>query len=240
MTTSSRFGSRARRIEPETLERLPDFARRLTWFIDNRPELKRSVACMESPGMHGRRILAILDPDRLRRLLKVALDESEFLSDYGIRSLSKIHRDRPYVAQFGDRQLRVDYEPGESHSGLFGGNSNWRGPVWFPLNFLIVEALQAFHDYYGDDITFEFPSESGRMATLGEIAAGLSQRLFALFLRNDRGVRPADGPNETLQTDPHFAEHLLFHEYFHGDDGRGLGASHQTGWTGLVAALEDA
>jgi hypothetical protein len=227
-------------IEPETLERLPDFARRLKWFIDNRPELQRSVAGMESTGMQGRRILAILDPDRLRRLLKVALDESEFLSDYGIRSLSKIHRERPYIAQFGDRQLRVDYEPSESHSGLFGGNSNWRGPVWFPLNFLIVEALQAFHDYYGDEIRFEFPSESGRMATLGEIAAGLSQRLFALFLRNDRGVRPADGPNETLQTDPHFAEHLLFHEYFHGDDGRGLGASHQTGWTGLVAALEDA
>jgi hypothetical protein len=224
-------------IEPETLERLPNFARRLQWFVDNRPELKRSVSCMEAPGMHGRRVLAILDPDRLRRLLAVALDEAEFLSPYGIRSLSKIHQSRPYVADFGGKELRVDYEPAESRSAVFGGNSNWRGPVWFPLNFLIVEALRTFDDYYGGNARFEFPAGSGRQSTLGEIATALSQRLRALFLRDGAGARPADGPNPLLQNDPHFREHLLFHEYFHGDDGRGLGASHQTGWTGLVAAL---
>jgi hypothetical protein len=141
------------------------------------------------------------------------------------------------VADFGGKELRVDYEPAESRSAVFGGNSNWRGPVWFPLNFLIVEALRTFDDYYGGDARFEFPAGSGRQSTLGEIATALSQRLLALFLRDGAGLRPADGPNALLQNDPHFREHLLFNEYFHGDDGRGLGASHQTGWTGLVAAL---
>ena len=224
-------------IDPHTLERLPAFARRLQWFVENRPELKRGVACMETPGLHGRRVLAILDPERLRRLLAVALDEAEFLSPYGVRSLSKIHQSRPYVADFGGKQLRVDYEPAESRSAVFGGNSNWRGPVWFPLNFLLIEALRDFHAYYGDEARFEFPTGSGSDASLGEIAASLSQRLMALFLRGADGLRPADGPDQTLQRDPHFRDHLLFNEYFHGDDGRGLGASHQTGWTGLVAAL---
>jgi hypothetical protein len=224
-------------IETATLERLPNFARRLAWFIENRPELRRSVACMNTPGMHGRRLLAILDPDRLRRLLQVALDENEFLSPHGIRSLSRIHATRPYVEHFGDRELRVDYEPGESRSAIFGGNSNWRGPVWFPLNVLLVEALRDFHGYYGDALTFEFPAGSGKSASLGDIATALSQRLFSIFLRDGNGYRPADGPSTLLQTDPNFRDHLIFNEYFHGDDGRGLGASHQTGWTGLVAAL---
>ena len=224
-------------IEPETLERLPDFARRLRWFVENRPELKASVACMETPGMHGRRILAILDPERLRRVLQVALDEAEFLSPYGIRSLSKIHKEQPFVAHIGGIDLRVDYEPAESRSAVFGGNSNWRGPVWFPLNYLFVYALRDFANYYGDDVRFEFPAGSGTQATLREIADGLAARLVSLFTRNADGIRPADGPNVTLQTDPYFREHLLFNEYFDGDDGHGLGASHQTGWTGLVAAL---
>jgi hypothetical protein len=224
-------------LDPGTLERLPNFARRLNWFVDNRPELKVGVACMETPGLEARRILAILDAERLRRVLAVALDEAEFLSPYGIRSLSKIHQSRPYVAHFGGMELRVDYEPGESHSAVFGGNSNWRGPVWFPLNFLIVQALRDFSAYYGDELRIEFPSGSGHAATLAEIANALAGRLVSLFTRNAAGIRPADGPNELLQTDPHFRDHLLFNEYFNGDDGRGLGASHQTGWTGLVAVL---
>ena len=224
-------------VEPQTLERLPNFARRLKWFVENRPELKASVACMETPGVRGRRILTILDPERLRRLLEVALDEAEFLSPHGIRSLSKYHRDHPYEVHIGGKELRVDYEPAESRSAVFGGNSNWRGPVWFPLNYLIVRALRAYAGYYGDEVRFEYPAGSDRQASLAEIADGLAQRLVGIFLRGADGRRPADGQNATLQTDPHFRDLLLFNEYFDGDDGRGLGASHQTGWTGLVEAL---
>jgi hypothetical protein len=224
-------------LEPHLLARLPNFKRRLEWFVENRPELRRNVACMETEGMEGRRLLAILDAGRLRRILQVALDEREFLSPHGIRSLSKCHQEHPFDEQFGAQRLRVDYEPGESRSGLFGGNSNWRGPVWFPLNFLIVRALGTFADYYGDEFTLEFPSGSGREMTLEQVAAALSARLVGIFRRDPSGYRPADGPNAKLQTDPHFRDLLLFNEYFHGDDGRGLGASHQTGWTGLVAAL---
>ena len=219
-------------IEPETLERLPNFARRLEWFVENRPELRRSVACMETPGMHGRRLLAILDPDRLRRLLHVALDKASFSARTASGRSRSSTSIRPTSPTSAERSCASITSRRESRSAIFGGNSNWRGPVWFPFNFLIVEALGELANYYGDGTTFEFPSGSGQHASLDEIATALSRRLFGLFLRGADGLRPADGPNATLQTDPHFRDHLLFNEYFHGDDGRGLGASHQTGWTG--------
>ena len=224
-------------IAPQLIERVPNFKRRMEWFIANRPELRRSVACMETERMEGRRLLAILHPEKLRRLLHVMLDENEFLSPYGIRSLSKYYERHPYVAEVGSYSLRVDYDPAESTSGLFGGNSNWRGPVWFPINFLIIEALQNFHFYLGDEFTVEFPTGSGNMATLWEVASDLSRRLVSLFARGADGRRPFNGGAAKPQRDRNFRDLLLFHEYFHGDDGTGLGASHQTGWTGLVAKL---
>jgi len=224
-------------IEPETLERLPAFKRRLQWFIRNRPDLRAGVACMETLGQGDRRLLSVVDPARLRRVLAVMLDEREFLSPFGIRALSRVHRDRPYVLPVNGREHRVDYEPGESSTGLFGGNSNWRGPIWLPVNFLLVESLQKFHHYLGDDFTVECPTGSGHMMTLAQVASELSRRMSRLFLRNDDGRRPAFGDSDTLQHDPHWRDLLLFHEYFHGDTGAGLGASHQTGWTALVAKL---
>jgi hypothetical protein len=224
-------------IPEQLLDRLPDFARRIKWFIENRPELRSSVACMETTGEEGRRLLAILTPDSLRRLLRPMLDENEFLSPHGIRSLSKYYEAHPYVAHLGTTDLRVDYDPGESRTGLFGGNSNWRGPVWFPVNFSIIEALQTYHFYYGDDLRVEFPTGSGNFATLWEVASDLSERLVKLFTRGPDGRRPFNGVATKLQTDPHFRDLILFYEYFHGDNGAGLGASHQTGWTGLVAKL---
>jgi hypothetical protein len=209
----------------------------MEWFVANRPELRQSVACMETERLEGRRLLAMLGPERLRRILSVMLDENEFLSPHGIRSLSKYYEDHPYVAELGQFPLRVDYDPAESRSGLFGGNSNWRGPVWFPINLLIIEALQNFHFYYGDEFKIEFPTRSGHQATLWEVASDLSQRLIGIFARGADGRRPFNGPSAKMQTDPHFRDLLLFHEYFHGDTGAGLGASHQTGWTGLVAKL---
>jgi hypothetical protein len=224
-------------LDPEILARLPAFARRLEWFIDNRPDLTGGSACMRTTGVAGRRLMSIVDRDRLRRILQVMLDENEFLSPYGIRSLSRKHRDEPFQLVVDGRTHRVDYEPAESSSGLFGGNSNWRGPIWFPLNFLLVESLQKFHFYLGDDFTVEFPSGSGRQATLADVAAELSRRLSRIFLRNGDGRRPAFGRSDKMQADPHFRDYLLFHEYFHGDEGSGVGANHQTGWTGLVAKL---
>jgi len=224
-------------IPPQLMERVPNFRRRMEWFVANRPELRQSVACMETERLEGRRLLAMLGPERLRRILSVMLDENEFLSPHGIRSLSKYYEDHPYVAELGQFPLRVDYDPAESRSGLFGGNSNWRGPVWFPINLLIIEALQNFHFYYGDEFKIEFPTRSGHQATLWEVASDLSQRLIGIFARGADGRRPFNGPSAKMQTDPHFRDLLLFHEYFHGDTGAGLGASHQTGWTGLVAKL---
>jgi hypothetical protein len=192
---------------------------------------------MRTPGQDGRRMFAVVDPERLRRVLSVMLDEREFLSPYGIRSVSAIHRERPFELSVDGAVHRVPYEPGESSSGLFGGNSNWRGPIWFPVNYLLVESLRKFHAYLGDGFTVELPTGSGRMCTLREVADELAARLSRVFLRDDRGRRPCFGGTELLQRDPHFRDHLLFHEYFHGDDGAGIGASHQTGWTGLVADL---
>ncbi|GAC1567282.1 MAG: glucosidase [Vulcanimicrobiaceae bacterium] len=224
-------------LQPQLLERLPNFTRRLEWFVANRPELSRNVASMESGGVDARRLLAVLDRERLTRVLGVMLDEAEFLSPHGVRSLSKYHRARPFVTRVSDVEFRVDYDPAESSGALFGGNSNWRGPVWFPLNYLLIEALQNFHFYYGDDVRIEYPTGSGAMKTLWEIATDLSERLIGIFLPAADGRRPCDGAGETLRDDPNFARPIRFFEYFHGDSGAGLGASHQTGWTGLVAKL---
>jgi hypothetical protein len=224
-------------LEPEALDRLPDFKRRLEWFIDNRPDLTENLACMRSEGLGERRLLSIVDETRLRLILSYMLDEREFLSPYGIRALSQFHREHPYVLHVNGTEHRVDYEPGESLSGLFGGNSNWRGPIWFPVNFLLVESLQKFHHYLGDDFKVEFPTGSGNMRTLRDVSGELSRRMTNVFLRDEKGHRPVFGNVEKFQTDPHWRDLLLFHEYFHGDSGSGVGASHQTGWTGVVTKL---
>jgi hypothetical protein len=224
-------------LEPELLERLPDFKRRLEWFIDNRPELTGNVACMRTAGMGERRLLSIATRDQLRRILQIMLDEDEFLSAHGIRALSRYHLEHPYVLSVDGTEHRVDYEPRESKTGLFGGNSNWRGPVWFPVNFLLIESLQRFHHYYGDEFKVEFPARSRNMLTLWEVATELSRRLTSIFLREENGRRPVNGDIDKFQSDPHWRDLVQFYEYFHGDTGIGLGASHQTGWTGLVVKL---
>jgi len=224
-------------LEPELLKRLPNFKRRLDWFIANRSGYTQNQACMFTPGMGERRLLSIVDRDKLRRVLRYMLDESEFLSPYGIRAVSRYHKDHPYMLRLSGAEHRLDYEPGESSTGLFGGNSNWRGPIWFPVNFLLIESLQKFHHYLGNDYKVECPTGSGRFLTLWEIAEEISRRLAGVFLRDVNGVRAVHGSSATFQTDPHWKDLILFYEYFHGDDGRGVGASHQTGWTGLVAKL---
>jgi hypothetical protein len=224
-------------LEPEVLDRLPGFKKRLEWFIDNRPDLVENTACMRTPGTNRRRLMSIVTQDRLRRVLAVMLDEKEFFSPFGIRALSRAHRDAPYTVTIGGTVHEVAYDPGESTTGLFGGNSNWRGPVWFPPNILLVESLQRFHHYLGDGFTVECPTGSGRSMNLSEVAAELSRRLVRPFLRDANGRRPVHGDDERFQNDPHWRDLVLFYEYFHGDNGRGVGASHQTGWTGLVAKL---
>ncbi len=224
-------------IEPDILRELPDFQRRMRWFIENRPELTENINCARRPGVGERLLLAVAYRERLERVLSIMLDEDEFLSPYGIRALSKFHQDCPYVLEVDGREHRVDYEPAESRSGLFGGNSNWRGPVWFPVNYLLIESLQKFHHYYGDDLKVECPTGSGIQMNLWEVSQELSRRLSHLFLKDAEGRRPVYGGAELFQTDEHFRDHLLFYEYFHGENGSGLGACHQTGWTGLVAKL---
>ena len=224
-------------LEPDVLDKLPGFKRRLEWFIDNRPDLIANAACMRTRGTEERRLLSIVTRERLRRVLQVMLDENEFLSPYGIRALSRAHRNRPYTLEVSGQRHQVSYEPGESTTGLFGGNSNWRGPIWFPVNFLLVESLQRFHHYLGDAFTVECPTGSGQWMNLSEVAAELSRRLARPFLRGTDGTRPVHGMHEQFQSDPHWRDLVLFYEYFHGDNGRGVGASHQTGWTGLVAKL---
>ncbi|MBR8832775.1 MAG: glucosidase [Stigonema ocellatum SAG 48.90 = DSM 106950] len=224
-------------LEPETLAKLSSFKRRTDWFIQNRPDLTAGIACMQKIGVGDRRLLAIAHGDKLRRLLQKMLDEAEFLSPYGIRSVSKFHAEHPYVLTANGQEYRVDYEPAESTTALFGGNSNWRGPIWFPMNYLIIESLQRFHHYLGDNFKVECPTGSGKEMTLQEVAVELSNRLGEIFLRNSSGNRPVYGDMEVFQTSPHWRDFILFHEYFHGDNGAGLGASHQTGWTGLVAEM---
>jgi hypothetical protein len=224
-------------LEEETLNQFPGFRKRTAWFMHNRPDLTQKAICLETTGVQSRSLLAIAGQHQLRRILQRMLDEAEFLSPYGIRSLSKFHASNPYVLQFHGNEYRVDYEPAESTTTVFGGNSNWRGPVWFPINYLIIESLQKYHHYLGDEFKVECPTGSGQMMTLRQVATELSQRLIGTFLNNTSKRRPLYGGTETFQTDPHWHDLILFYEYFQGDNGAGIGASHQTGWTGLVANL---
>ncbi|MFN8475744.1 MAG: glucosidase [Anaerolineae bacterium] len=224
-------------MEPWRIEKLPEFKQRLEWFLENRPHLARLVSRWQEPGMRETRLLAILRGHRMKRVLRRMLDEAEFLSPYGVRALSKHHELYPYQLHSDGMNYVVRYLPGESDSGLFGGNSNWRGPIWFPVNYLIIEALQQFHHYYSDDFRVEHPTGSGQFVSLNDIADDLSERLIRIFLHDEHGRRPVFGTQEVFQGDLHWRDYVLFHEYFHGDSGAGVGASHQTGWTGLVAKL---
>jgi hypothetical protein len=224
-------------LDADLLDRVPEFKERLEWFLNYRPDLSNLVSRWYEAGLGERRLLSLLRGSRMKRLLKRMLDESEFLSDFGVRALSKHHEQHPYEFHANGNTFSVKYVPGESDSGLFGGNSNWRGPIWFPMNFLIIESLQRFHHYYGDDFKIEYPTGSGKFITILEVADELSRRLTRIFLRDENGHRPVFGGSDKLQNDPYFRDYLLFHEYFHGDSGKGLGASHQTGWTGLIAKI---
>ena len=225
-------------LEQEAIDRLPGFRKRLDWFLKNRSDLAERISYFMEGGDHdgGHRLLAIPSRDRLVRVLRYLLDEDEFLSPHGIRSVSKVHEREPYVFHVGGESHVVRYQPGESDSGLFGGNSNWRGPVWFPINYLLVEALERYHHFYGDALRVECPTGSGRMMNLGQVAREIGRRLAGLFLPDPAGRRPCHGDDPRFARDPHWKDLLLFHEYFHGDTGRGLGASHQTGWTALATS----
>ncbi len=224
-------------IEQKTLDKLPGFKKRVEWFISERPQLSRNLACMEGCDNNSRRLLAVVNEDRLRLLLQKMLDETEFLSDYGIRSVSKYHQEHPYTFDTDSETYEVAYEPAESPSKMFGGNSNWRGPIWFPVNYLLIEALQRFDYYYNGNFKVECPTGSGNMMNLWEVASELERRLISIFLPKDNGKRALSGDFTKFQTDENWQNLLTFNEYFHGDNGAGLGASHQTGWTGLVAKL---
>jgi Glycosyl hydrolase family 63 C-terminal domain len=224
-------------LEPEIVDRLPGFKRRMQWFVDNHPDIPEHIEMTQRSARGVRRLLSLVNRKQLKRVLAHMLDEDEFLSRYGVRALSRYHRDHPYEVQVDDHINRVQYEPAESATGLFGGNSNWRGPIWFPVNYLLVESLQKFHHYYGEDFKVEFPTHSNREFDLWRVAAEISRRLVHIFLRDRTGRRPVSGGAEIFQSDPHWRDLVLFYEYFHGDNGAGLGASHQTGWTGLVAKL---
>jgi len=218
------------------MDKLSGFAERTDWFIQNRPAYADLFHLHERGDGEGR-LLAIVSPERLRRVLRWLLDESEFLSPHGVRALSAAHREHPFSVELGGMTYTVDYTPGESTTGLFGGNSNWRGPVWFPVNYIVIEALRRFARFFGDGFTVEHPTGSGVEMTLGQIADQLGRRLVDIFLPGDDGRRPVFGDDAKFQTDPVWNRMIPFFEYFHGDTGRGIGASHQTGWTGLVADL---
>ena len=222
-------------FEPGVLEKYPELGERLHWFLETRPELCAAIHDPRKIGVAGRRLASILDETRLRKVLAKMLDEKEFLSDYGIRSLSRYHADHPFVMHAGGQEYRVSYLPAESDTGMFGGNSNWRGPIWMPVNGLIIRALLHYYAYYGDDFTVECPTGSGRHMNLYQVAEEISRRLANIFLRDKQGRRPVYGGARKFQEDPHWRDLILFYEYFHGDNGAGLGASHQTGWTGIVA-----
>jgi hypothetical protein len=234
-------------IEPQQLENLPRFRRRLDWLLKYRPHLAAQVAPLSETGAHRHYQLAIVGRDKLARILERMFDSDEFLSDYGLRALSRAHAENPFTCRVGEQTYTVGYEPAESSSGLFGGNSNWRGPIWFPINYLMVEALRKYHHHYGDSLTIEVPRGSGNRLTLGQAADELSRRLVRIFLRSSPspkgeagpagGRRPVFGGEPIFQNDPHWRDHILFYEYFHGDNGAGIGASHQTGWTALIANL---
>jgi hypothetical protein len=224
-------------LEDELLDAVPEFTARAWWLVQHRPHLAELVSRWQEPGKGARHLLSLMRRSRLKSVLTRMLDETEFLSDYGIRSLSRYHLEHPYEYHTEEDSFSVSYVAGEAESDMFGGNSNWRGPIWFPVNYLIIESLQRLHSYYGDSFTVEYPTGSGQLHNLDQIADALAERLSKLLLRNEQGHRPAFGPAGPLQDDPHFRDYLLFHEFFHGDDGYGLGASHQTGWTGLVVRL---
>jgi len=217
------------------LEKYPQLGQRLRGFLEARPELRAFIHDPAKRGQAGRRLGALLEETKLRRVLEKMLDEREFLSPYGIRALSRYHADHPYVFHVGDQEYRVSYLPAESDSGMFGGNSNWRGPIWMPVNGLIIRALLQYHTYYGDTFTIECPTGSGRRMNLYQVAEEITRRLASIFLRDEQGRRPVHGGAKKFQEDPHWRDLILFYEYFHGDNGAGLGASHQTGWTGIVA-----
>jgi len=220
----------------DTLDVLPEFAVRMQWFMDNLPSFSDLFHIHDREAGQGR-LMSIVSPERLRRVLRWLLDENEFLSTYGIRALSATYRDHPFSVDLGGMTYTVDYAPGESTSGLFGGNSNWRGPVWFPVNCIVIESIRRFARFFGNDYTVEHPTGAGTHATLDQVADDLCQRLIKLFVPGADGRRPVFGTDEKFQTDPAWNRSVPFYEYFHGDTGKGLGASHQTGWTGLVADL---
>jgi hypothetical protein len=223
-------------LDHSWFDKLPNFKARYEWLMTNRPDLSLGIMCIWTPD-GARCLLSIANFDRLKRILERTLDETEFLSEYGLRSLSRYHLAKPFVLSVGDREWTVRYEPGDSTTRLFGGNSNWRGPIWFPTAFMLITALRVYDRFYGDMFTVECPRGSGKHLTLNDVAIELGRRLINLFLPGPDGRRPCFGDHDILQHDPHFKDHLLFHEFFHGDTGAGLGASHQTGWTGLVAKL---
>jgi hypothetical protein len=222
-------------FEPQVFAKYPEVARRFERFIAARPELRAASHDPTKVGVAGRHLFAVLDKTKLRRVLAKVLDENEFLGPYGIRSLSRYHADHPYVIQASGQEYRVRYVPAESDSGMFGGNSNWRGPVWMPVNILVIRALVNFYAFYGNDFTVECPTGSGRCMNLYQVAEEITRRLSKTFLRNEEGKRPVYGGTQKFQDDPHWRDLVLFYEYFHGDNGAGLGASHQTGWTGIIA-----
>jgi hypothetical protein len=224
-------------VFPPEVERLPLFMKRVRDFTRRHPELVSTIVSPGQVGHGGRHLLALLDEQKLRSVLRYMLDESEFLSPFGIRALSRYHKEHPYTFSVGRDVYRVDYEPAESTSGLFGGNSNWRGPIWLPVNVLLIRGLLNLYAFYGDDFTVECPTGSGKRMTLFEVAREIADRLARPFLRNEKGARPVHGGVGKFQSDPHWRDLILFYEYFHGDNGAGLGASHQTGWTGLIAGL---
>ena len=224
-------------FEPDDLECVPDFRRRMGWFLNHHADAPEHIDMSQSTPKGSRLLLSVANKQRLVRVMRFLLDENEFYSPYGIRSLSKFHKEHPYALQLDGQVHQVDYEPAESTTALFGGNSNWRGPIWFPMNFLLIEALQRYHFYYGDDFKVESPHGSGQMKSLWDVAGDISRRLTRIFMRDERGRRPVDDGSELFQSDPYWRDLIEFHEYFHGDTGAGLGASHQTGWTALVAKL---
>jgi hypothetical protein len=224
-------------FEGELAAKYPELGERFQWFLEARPELCAAIHDPTKLGVAGRRLGSILDETKLRRVLAKMPDEKEFLSPYGLRSLSRYHAEHPYVIQAGGQQYRVSYLPAESDTGMFGGNSNWRGPIWMPVNLLIVRALLQYYGYYGNNFTVECPKGSGRQMNLFQVAEEITRRLAGMFLRDRQGRRPVYGGTRKFQEDPHWRDYILFYEYFHGDNGAGLGASHQTGWTGAVARL---
>jgi len=224
-------------LDPEMLQKVPGFTRRMEWFLTHRPDLAMLVSRWTVEGKGKRTLLSLLRGHRMKALLRRMLDPNEFLSDYGVRSVSRYHLQHPYIFLARDQQLTVDYEPSESRSRLFGGNSNWRGPIWFPMNFLIIESLQKFHYYYGDDFKIECPTGSGSFITIDEVAAELTRRLSGIFLKNSHGERQVNALYPRFQKDENFRDYVPFYEFFDGDNARGAGASHQTGWTGIIAKL---